>query len=127
MPASENGCSASGNPLSPAAGRTSDIHNNFNASRNFVWCMLFNGRERMKKFAAMLIFCATALSADNVETAYFRGTMLPANETPPVPIQGSSSATLIAHIVRDNSGKIVSGSVDFEVGYAFPGAATITG
>src|SRR5437762_173079 len=81
----------------------------------------------MKKFAPTLIFCATALFADTSETIFFRGLMSPANEIPAVPIQGGAAATLIAHIVRDNSGKIISGSVDFEISYAFPGPVTITG
>jgi hypothetical protein len=63
----------------------------------------------MKRLAATLIFCATALLADTAETVFFRGVMLPTNEVPVVPIDGSSSAVLIAHIVKDNSGKIISG------------------
>src|SRR5258708_11819156 len=83
----------------------------------------------MKKFVATLIMiiCASALLADTAETVYFRGKMSPDNETPAVPIKGSAAATLIAHIVRDSSGKIVSGSVDFNIDYVFPGAVTLTG
>jgi hypothetical protein len=81
----------------------------------------------MKKLAATLIFCATALFADTAETVFFRGVMSPTNEVPEVPIQGSSSALLAAHIVRDDSGKIVSGTVDFTVDYNFSGAVTLTG
>src|SRR5258708_24762795 len=78
----------------------------------------------MKKFVATLIMiiCASALLADTAETVYFRGKMSPENENPAVPIKGSASATLIAHIVRDSSGKIVSRSVDFYIVYVFPGA-----
>ena len=39
----------------------------------------------MIRFAAALLF-ATALFADTAEIAYFRGIMLPANETPPLPL-----------------------------------------
>jgi uncharacterized protein (TIGR03437 family) len=74
-----------------------------------------------------LIFFATALFADTSETAYFRGVMLPSNETPPVSIAATGNATLIAHIVRDDSGKIISGAVDFNINHAFPGAVTLTG
>src|SRR5438045_9277791 len=81
----------------------------------------------IKKLAATLIICASALFADSVETVYFRGKMSPDNETPAVLIKGSAAATLIAHIVRDSSGKIVSGSVDFNIDYIFPGAVTLTG
>src|SRR4029450_9611449 len=81
----------------------------------------------MKRLAATLIFCATAMFADTAETVFFRGVMLPSNEVPPVPIEGSSSALLTAHIVRDDSGKIISGTVDFSVDYNFPAAVTFTG
>jgi len=81
----------------------------------------------MKRLAIALIFCASALLADTAETVYFRGVMLPSNEVPAVPIQGSSSAVLIAHIVKDDTGKILSGTVDFNINYNFPGAVTITG
>src|SRR5712692_7638755 len=81
----------------------------------------------MKRLAATLIFCATALFSDTAETVFFRGVMLPTNEVPAVPIEGSSSALLAAHIVRDNSGKIISGTVDFNVDYNFSGAVTLTG
>src|SRR5437868_6510937 len=81
----------------------------------------------MKKFAATLLFCTTALFAETVETVYFRGIMSPANEVPPVPIQGSSPAVLIAHIVKDDTGKIISGTVDFKVNHNFPAGVTITG
>ena len=40
------------------------------------------------------MFCATALLADTAETVFFRGVMLPTNEVPAVPIEGSSSALL---------------------------------
>jgi uncharacterized protein (TIGR03437 family) len=81
----------------------------------------------MKTLAATLVLCATALFADTAETVFFRGVMLPSNEVPAVPIQGASSALLVAHVVKDNSGKIVSGTVDFNVGYVFLSAVTLTG
>src|SRR5258708_40234656 len=87
----------------------------------------FLGPQHKKRLAATLMFCATALFADTAETVFFRGVMLPTNEVPAVPIQGSSSALLVAHLVKDNSGKIVSGTVDFNVNYGFPGAVTLTG
>jgi uncharacterized protein (TIGR03437 family) len=81
----------------------------------------------MKRLAVTLIFCATAIFADTAETVFFRGVMSPANEVPPAAIEGSSSALLAAHIVRDDSGKIISGTVDFTVDYRFLGAVTLTG
>src|SRR5205807_7491842 len=94
---------------------------------DLAWCILSWGLPHMKKLAATLMFCATALFADTAETVFFRGVMLPANEVPAVPIEGSSSALLAAHIVRDDSGKIISGTVDFSVDYNFTGAVTLTG
>src|SRR5438477_10740069 len=80
----------------------------------------------MNRLIAVLVFSA-ALFADTSETVYFRGVMLPSNEVPAVSIAATGNATLIAHIVRDDAGKIISGAVDFNVNYAFPGAVTLTG
>jgi uncharacterized protein (TIGR03437 family) len=53
--------------------------------------------------------------------------MSPANEVPAVNMNASGAATIRAHIVRNATGEIVSGSVDFIVSYTFPGAITFTG
>src|SRR5437016_14656852 len=81
----------------------------------------------MTRAATTLIFFATALFADTSETVYFRGVMLPSNEVPAVNIAATGNATIAAHVVRNDAGKIISGSVDFTVNYAFPGAITLTG
>lgn len=75
-----------------------------------------------------LLFCvAASLWARSAETVYFRAVMLPSNEVPAVAIDASGSATIRAHVVRDDAGQVTEGSVDFVVSYAFPGAVTITG
>ena len=77
----------------------------------------------MRKFALTFLFFAGAALADTTEIAFFRGIMSPANEVPAANFQGGGSATCIAYITRDSSGKIISGSVDFIVG-VFIGAPT---
>src|SRR5262245_7906676 len=80
----------------------------------------------MIRLSALLLL-GTALFADTAQTVYFRGVMLPSNEVPAINIAATGNATLIAHILRDDAGKIISGSVDFNVNYAFPAAVTLTG
>src|SRR5258708_20369306 len=69
---------------------------------------------------------ASGLMAQSVETIPFRAVALSSNETPPISDGASGSATIFVHVVRDNTGAIVSGSVDFNVKYKFPGAETVT-
>jgi uncharacterized protein (TIGR03437 family) len=61
-------------------------------------------------------------------TIPFRADMSPANEVPAITnLNASGKATLWLHLMRDATGKIVSGSVDFNVRYNFPGETTFTG
>jgi uncharacterized protein (TIGR03437 family) len=82
---------------------------------------------QLKKLACLLTFMAGALAAQRSETIPFRAVMLPSNEVPPVEVSASGAATLWVHLVRDAGGQIVSGSVDFDVSYTFPGEMTFTG
>ena len=81
----------------------------------------------MNRFVLPALLCATALFADTAEIAYFRAVMLPSNEVPPTPVAATGNATVITHVVRDDTGKIISGTIDFNVNYAFPGETTFTG
>ena len=81
----------------------------------------------MKRLLALALLLSPALFARSAETIYFRAVMLPSNEVPPINIDASGSATIRAHVVRDDNGQIADGSVDFLVDYAFPGAVTFTG
>jgi len=54
----------------------------------------------MKRLAATLIFCATALFADTAETVFFRGVMSPTNEVPAVPSRAPPRLTGCAHRPR---------------------------
>src|SRR5438477_7154565 len=80
----------------------------------------------MNRLIAVLVFSA-AVFADTAETVYFRGVMLPSNEVPAVNVTATGNATIIAHLVRDDSGKITSAAVDFNVNFAFSGPITLTG
>ncbi|HZT30420.1 MAG TPA: CHRD domain-containing protein [Bryobacteraceae bacterium] len=81
----------------------------------------------MNKLAALLLLFVCSLFGQSAETVFFRAILQPANEVPAVNISASGWATLEAHILRDSTGQIVSGSVDFLVGYSFPSQVTITG
>src|SRR5882672_6582937 len=69
----------------------------------------------MRKVAASLFLFATAVCAQVADTAYFRAVMLPTNEVPATSINATGVADIIAHVVRDSSGKIINGTVDFLV------------
>lgn len=78
--------------------------------------------------SAALLFVAATLLAQTSETVFFRAVLSPGNEVPPVTgLNAGGSGTVVAHLVRDASGQVVSGSVDFNVNYSFPGAVNITG
>ncbi|MDQ6665819.1 MAG: CHRD domain-containing protein, partial [Acidobacteriota bacterium] len=57
--------------------------------------------------------------------------MTPLNETPPIAatdFPGAALGTVVAHVVRDSSGTITSGTVDFIVDYKYLGGTiTVTG
>jgi uncharacterized protein (TIGR03437 family) len=77
------------------------------------------------KLLPALLF-ASGLMAQTVETIPFRAVALSSNETPPISDGASGSATIFLHVVRDGTGAIVSGSVDFNVKYKFAGAVSVT-
>ncbi len=81
------------------------------------------------RFVGAALCAAGALSGQQAaETRVFRARLSPANEVPPITgLAASGSATLVAHVLRDAEGKIVSGSVDFYVAHQFPGEVTFTG
>ena len=75
----------------------------------------------MKKLASCSLLFAAAAFAQTADIAYFRAQMLPANEAPtPVDAaKGSSMADIIAHVVKDASGQITSGTVQFIIHTGF--------
>jgi uncharacterized protein (TIGR03437 family) len=67
------------------------------------------------------------VSAQTAETAIFRAVLLPNNEVPPVNTNARGTVDILASVVRDNSGQIVSGTVDFQARVTFAAAVTATG
>ncbi|MBI4906947.1 MAG: CHRD domain-containing protein [Acidobacteria bacterium] len=81
----------------------------------------------MKRLLSTLAISACTLFAQRADTIYFRATMLPSNEVPAVSINASGAATITAHVMRNATGQIVSGTVDFSINYTFPGEMEFTG
>jgi uncharacterized protein (TIGR03437 family) len=82
----------------------------------------------MKKFALSLVLSSFGLLADTAEVAYFKAIMTPEKEVPAVTgLNASGSALIRASVIRNDAGRIVSGSVDFIINYTFPGATTFVG
>lgn len=77
---------------------------------------------------SILLAAALSAAAQSAETRIFRTVLSPANEVPAIAdYNASGTATIIAHVVRDASGAITSGTADFHINYRFPGEATIIG
>jgi len=82
----------------------------------------------MKKLSVLTLLFAAALCAQTADVAYFRAVMLPSNEVPVVTgVNGKGAADIIAHVVRDSSGQIVSGTVEFFVHVTLPSDNTAVG
>ena len=82
----------------------------------------------MNKALLLLLTLATGVFAQTAETHVFRARLSPANEVPPITgLAASGTATVVAHVVKNSAGEIVSGSVDFHVNHSFPGETTFTG
>ena len=79
------------------------------------------------KLFTLLALSASLLSAQTAKTALFRAVMRASNETPPASWDASGAVNVTVHVVRDASDNILSGSVDFSLGYQFPNDAVITG
>lgn len=78
--------------------------------------------------AVLTLLCAASVAAQTAETVWFRATLLPGNEVPPVTgVNATGTATIAAHLVRSSTGTVLSGSVDFSVTFNFPDAVTLTG
>ena len=80
----------------------------------------------MKRFVFVLPLLLTGLFGQSVETIPFRAVLSNTNEVPAAPTAATGAATVLLHVVRDASGRIVSGSADATVSYRFPGAVTLT-
>lgn len=76
----------------------------------------------MRKIALCTFLFSAALCAQTAETAYFRAVLSSANEIPANNTNASGVADIVAHVVRDSSGLITSGSVQFLVRINIPAA-----
>ena len=81
----------------------------------------------MRKLALASILTAASLLAQSAETLFFVGDMRGANEVPAVATASYGSAVLFVHVMKDAQGKVVSGTVDFNVTGQFDAAYTVTG
>src|SRR5450759_3262077 len=82
----------------------------------------------MKNLILSLFAFAALGLAQTAESIPFRAVLSPANEVPAVTdFAASGAATIWLHVIRDSSGQVTSGSVDFRASYSFPGAVSITG
>ena len=79
---------------------------------------------RLTILSTLLACAAFAQSSDSV---IFRAVMLPENEVPAARIDARATAQLRARIVRDASGQIVSGFLDFTILHTFAAAQTLVG
>lgn len=80
----------------------------------------------MKRLGLAGLFLAAAFG-QSVDSIPYRVVLSPANEVPPVNTTGNGWGTVWVHVVRNSAGDVVSGSVDFKVGYTMTPPLTITG
>ena len=67
---------------------------------------------------------ASALSAQTAQTTFFRAVMTSGMSS----VGGDSGVTdLVLHVVKDSSGNILSGSIDFNLAYQFTNDEVVTG
>lgn len=72
--------------------------------------------------------CGMAHGVHRTESIPYRMNLSPLNEVPALTnLDASGFATVWLHVVRDEEGAVVSGTVDFVVRHRFAGATTFTG
>ncbi len=81
----------------------------------------------MRRVAICLFLSVAALSAQTADIVFFRAVLAPANEVPAVSLNAKGVGDVVVHVVRDGSGNIISGSVDFIAHANFPADVTVTG
>ncbi len=75
----------------------------------------------------LLPLLACAALAQSSESIVYRAVLLTTNEVPAAQIDARGTADVRARVVKDATGQIVSGSVDFTIRYTFPANQTFTG
>src|SRR5438046_2085459 len=81
----------------------------------------------MKKITICAFLSSIPLLAQTADIGYFRAVMLPSKEVPVVTANVSGVADILAHVVRDNTGQITSGTVQFLVRVNFAADNMATG
>jgi uncharacterized protein (TIGR03437 family) len=81
----------------------------------------------MRRVTICLFLSAAALCAQTADIAFFRAVLAPSNEVPAVSLDAKGVGDVVVHMVRDGSGNIVSGSVDFIAHATFPADVVLTG
>src|SRR5450432_3239532 len=84
-------------------------------------------KRRFTSCAGLALLSAFGLMAQSVDTTPFLVVMQPGNEVPPITDTSSANAIIWVHVVKDATGTITSGSVDFDVSTKFSSAVTATG
>src|SRR5437867_2929192 len=80
-------------------------------------------------FAALFVTVLVSVGwADTLDTAVFKGTMLPGNEVPAAAVDATSSlATITVRVTRDVAGNVNAATVMFDIGYTVAVATSFTG
>ncbi len=73
---------------------------------------------RSLRGCAIWIFTAACAFGQKAETTYYQARLTAS--------QASGVANLAMHAIRDNTGQLTSGTLDFAVAYKFPGSVTVT-
>src|ERR1051326_2404320 len=82
----------------------------------------------MRKLAICAFLFSAVSFAQTADIGYFRAVMLPSKEVPVVNVSNVSGvADILAHVVRDSTGQITSGTVQFLVHANFPADTPATG
>src|SRR6266852_4090273 len=81
----------------------------------------------IKSTCALLLLGAAAVFSQSVETIPFRAFLAARNEAAaPSDLTATGGVTIWLHVLRDASGNVVSGSLDFAANYKFAAAKTLT-
>lgn len=81
----------------------------------------------MRSVLSTLVFGCALLSAQTAEVQYFVADMRASNEVPAVETTDNAGAVIVAHVVRDAQGRVVSGTVDFILRATFAAGSNVTG
>ena len=84
-------------------------------------------RKTLTSCVGLFLFSTLSLMAQSVDTIPFLAVMQPGNEVPAITDTSVGNAIIWVHVVKDASGTVTSGSVDFDVTPKFSSNVTATG